>query len=320
MVMRNIDLNLFRVFEAVMQHRSVMAAGRDLRLTPSAVSHALSRLRSALDDELFVFGERGMEPTARALQLAPAIRNGLESIETAIGANDFLPSQALRTFRIVATDYAACVILPRIVPRLVKDAPQIDLRVFPANRLDSIRLLDDGRIDFIIGWFDDVPDRLQRKTILEETEAIVVRAGHPLTEGPLTKERILAFPHVVVELTGTEGQAVDGFIDERGASRRVWIERLLLEMNDNDDGLIGRVAVSVPHYAAVPALLRVTDMVATLPRRLALSVCHDSSLAILDLPYDPLRVNLEMVWHQRANQDAGMSWFVEEMTKALADL
>jgi DNA-binding transcriptional LysR family regulator len=283
------------------------------------VSHALARLRQALDDELFVFGEAGMEPTARALQLAPGIRNGLENIESAVGSAAFTPSKALRSFRIVASDYTAGIILPRIVPRLAANAPQIDLRVFPANRTDVIRQLDDGRVDLVVGWFDDLPGRLHRKTIWVEQEAIVVRAGHPLTSGPLTKERLLAFPHVVVELTGSEGQAVDGFHDERGASRRVWLERLLLEMSDNEEGLIGRIAVSVPHYATVFPLLLSTDLVATLPRRLAQSTRARMPLAILDLPYDPLTLNIEMIWHQRGNQDPGTRWFVDEMAEAMAD-
>lgn len=283
------------------------------------MSHALSRLRLALGDDLFIFGETGMEPTARALQLAPGIRNGLGSLETAVESQTFVPSQALRTFRIAATDYAAVVILPRLVARLAVTAPQIDLRVFPANRLDVIRHLDDGRVDFVIGWFDDLPGHVRRTTVLEDEEAVVVRIGHPLTVGPLTKERLLAFPHVVVDLSGSEGQAIDGFHDERGVMRRVWVERLLLEANDNEDGLIGRVAISVPHYAAVPPLLCETDMVATLPKRLVQRIVAQMPLAMLDLPYHPLKVAIEMIWHQRAGQDPGMEWFVREMIDAMAD-
>lgn len=313
-----LDLNLLRVFEAVMQHRSVNAASRELWLTPSAVSHALARLRQALDDELFIFGESGMEPTARALQLAPVIRNGLGMIDAAMGAPAFVPSQALRTFRFAATDYVAAIVLPPVVTRLAEIAPEIDLRVFPANRVDVIRHLDDGRVDFVIGWFDELPERLHRMTLLEEREAVVVRPGHPLTREPLSKERLLAFPHVVVELTGGEGPADDGFHSERGAMRRVWIERLLLEMNGGGEGAIGRVALSVPHYAAVPPVLLATDMIATLPRRLAERMQPESKLVILDLPYDPLRVDLEIVWHQRSNQDPGIRWFVEEIATVMA--
>jgi DNA-binding transcriptional LysR family regulator len=316
---RRIDLNLFRVFEAVMHHRSVSGASRQLAVTPSAVSHALSRLRQALGDELFVFGESGMEPTARALQLAPGIRDGLARITDAVSSTAFDPALALRTFRIAATDYAVGVILSRIVERLSANAPQVDLRVIPANRTDVIRQLDDGRVDLLIGWFADLPDRFDRVRLLEETEAIVVRAGHPLTTGAVSKERLFSFPHVVVELTGPEGETADGFFDERGVSRRVRIERLLLEMADDAEGLVGRVAVSVPHYAAVAPLLLVSDMVATLPRRMALQLQGHSSLAMLDLPYEPAVVAVEMIWHRRADQDAGLTWLIGQVAEAMSD-
>ncbi|WP_244434160.1 LysR family transcriptional regulator, partial [Azospirillum sp. B506] len=252
---RRLDLNLLRVFETVMQHRSVIGASRELRITPSAVSHALARLRQALDDDLFIPGDSGMEPTARALQLSPGIADGLGRIADAMSTKVFVPSEAVRTFRIAATDYAAVAVLPRVVARIGPIAPQIDLRVFPLNRMDVVRQLDDGRVDFVIGWFADLPDRVRHTTLFQEAEAVVVRNGHPLTTGPVTRERLFEFPHIVVELTGSEEVAADGFIDDRGVSRRVWIERLILEAADGDKGLTGRVAVSVPHFAAVSPLL-----------------------------------------------------------------
>jgi DNA-binding transcriptional LysR family regulator len=315
--MRQIDLNLFRVFEAVMQHRSVRGASRELNVTASAVSHALSRLRQALGDELFVAGEAGMEPTARALELAPGIRDGLGRIETVVSAQPFVPSEALRTFRIAAADYVTVTILPRLVARLTELAPQIDLRVFPLSRLDVVRYLDDSRIDLVIGWFDELPARMRRATVVVEQEAIIVRAGHPLTNEPVTRERLLAFPHVVVELTGTEEAAVDGFLDDRGVWRRVWIERLLIDTGADASGAVGRVAVSVPHYAAVPPLLSVTDMVATLPHSLARLAVGQGTCVMLNLPYEPLTVLVEAVWHQRGERDAGLQWLIGELIDAM---
>ncbi len=317
MTIRRVDLNLFRVFEAVMQHRSVRGASQELWVTASAVSHALSRLRQAIGDELFVSGVTGMEPTARALELAPGIRDGLGRIDLAMTAAPFIPAETFRTFRIAATDYVAATILPHLVSRLSVMAPQIDLRVFPFSRTDVVRHLDDGRLDFVMGWFRDLPDRMRRATIVVESEAVVVRAGHPLTEGTVTKERLFAFPHIVVELTGTEDQTTDGFMDDRGVWRRVWIERLLMEMGDDDQGLVGRVAVSVPHYAAVPPMLRVSDMVATLPRSLAGPEVQHGGLVMLDLPYEPLLVPVEMVWHQRADRDGGAQWLIRELVDAM---
>jgi DNA-binding transcriptional LysR family regulator len=313
---QRIDLNLFRVFEAIMQHRSITGASRQLGVTPSAVSHALARLRHALADELFVSAATGMEPTPRALQLAPDIRDGLGRIDVAVGSGAFVPADALRTFRIATSDYVAAVILPSLLAHIGTAAPQIDLRIFPLNRTDVIRQLDDGRVDVVLGWFGELPDRVRRKPIYRDAEALVVRAGHPLTDGAVTKERLFAFPHVVVELTGGEEQAGDGFLNERGVSRRIWIERLLMEMSDPDQGLIGRVAISVPHYATVPALLHGTDMVATLPRRFA---GEHPSLVVLDLPYEPLLVDVEAIWHQRADGDAGVRWLIGAVADACGE-
>ena len=311
-----IDLNLFRVFEAILQQRSVAAAAKSLGVTPSAVSHALSRLRRALDDQLFVPGDGGMAPTPRAVELAPSIRDGLGRIDEAIVAKPFVPAESGRAFRISATDYAATVLLPALIRRLAAAAPQIELRVFPCNRLDVIRHLDEGRIDLVLGWFDGLPDRMRRTPLLVEREAVVVRPGHPLTEAPVTLERLMHFPYVVVELTGSEGQGDDGFLDERGVWRRIWMDRLLIESSAKDKDVVGHIAVSLPHFAAVPDILAGTDMVATLPERLARRAVEQGRLVILDLPYDPLVVDFVALRHSRSDQDAGVQWLLREITEA----
>ena len=180
-----IDLNLFRVFDAVMLHRSVRRASQMLSVTPSAVSHALSRLRQSIGDELFIPSEFGMQPTRRALDLASGVREGLEKIELALRGEESVPADALRTFRIAACEYACMVILPSLAERLAKSAPHVDLRVFPSNRLDVGRQLEKGQADLVIGRFDKLPEGIRRSTLLREDEVIVVRAGHPLTHSKL---------------------------------------------------------------------------------------------------------------------------------------
>ena len=317
---RRIDLNLFRVFDGVMQHRSVTKAAQALSVTPSAVSHALSRLRQTIGDELFVPNGSGVEPTPRALELALDVREGLKSFQLALTAKRFVPAEAVRTFRIAASDQASIVILPALVKRLAKNAPNIDLRIFPLNRLDAVRQLESNQVDLLIGWFGRLPNGIRRSKLYQEQESIVVRAGHPLTQCKVTKERLFEFPHVVVELTGTEENERDGFMDEAGVVRRVWIERALLEFQDETVNLVGRAAVCVPYFAVVVPLLQVTDMVATLPRRLALSLITQTSIVLLDLPYPPITVDVEMVWHQRATRDNGFEWLRHELASSVADI
>lgn len=314
MAIQRMDLNLFRVFEAVMKHRSVSAAGKELGVTASAISHALGRLRKALGDELFVYGDEGMVPTVRAIQLAPGIRHGLGRIEEALSARPFEPGESTSTFRISATDYATVFVLTALVARLSKIAPQVDVRIFPYNRKDVVRHLDDGRLDLVIGWFSDIPERMRRATLMTEKETLVVRRGHPLAGRAVTKAELFEYPFIVVEHTGSEEQGVDGFLDDRGVWRRVWIDRLLIEASEGEAvDAVAHVAVLLPHYAAIPDMLMATDMVATLPGRLAQRAVDAGSLAMLDLPYEALNVSIEAIWHRRADGEAELQWLIGEL-------
>jgi len=316
---RRVDLNLFRVFDTVMQQRSVSKAAKALSVTPSAISHSLSRLRDAIDDELFIPGVSGMQPTPRAVDLALEIRKGLQNFQSALMTKPFVPERAIRTFRIAASDYVSMLVLPRLIKQLAAAAPNIDLRIFPLSRLDAVRNLETDRLDLIIGWFGRLPTTLHRLSLYQEQEAMVVRPGHPLTNGRVTKQRLFQFSHVVVEMTGTEEHEEDGFLDDEGVSRRVWIERALLEFRDKDVNLAGRAAVCVPYFAAVAPMLEVTDMVATLPRRLALQLAERNSIVLLKLPYKPITVEIEMVWHGRVARDPGFRWIREILVSSAAE-
>src|SRR5580693_2745294 len=138
MQMRNFDLNLLTVFDAVFEEHSIAAASERLSLSQSAVSHALRRLRKALSDELFVRQADGMWPTPKAQQLAIPVKSALGRIARALGGEPFDPTQAIRSFAIGASDYAATTIIPRLVECVANSAPSVDIHVVPANRADMI--------------------------------------------------------------------------------------------------------------------------------------------------------------------------------------
>jgi DNA-binding transcriptional LysR family regulator len=314
------DLNLFRVFDAMMLHRSVRKASQTLSVTPSAVSHALGRLRQSIGDELFIPSESGMQPTRRALELASAVREGLEKLESALTGKESVPAEASRTFRIGATDYACMVILPSLVKRLAKNAPTVDLRVFPSNHIDLVRQLEKGRADLVIGSFTELPAGISRSRLLREDEVIVVRTGHPLTRGRMTKERLLEFPHVVVEPAGTMESATDGFPEEERNGKRVSVESALCEFQYGRIGPGGCMTVCVPKFAAVAPFLQLSDMLAKLPRRLALSAAAHAPLSLLDPPYPSVAIDIEMLWHQDSDDDQGIQWLVNELAECIGDV
>ncbi len=318
MEIERLDLNLFRVFDMIMTHRSVAGASRELGVTASAVSHALTRLRKLLDDELFVASSNGMVPTQKSIELAPAIRDGIGNLTRALDARPFAPAQMVRTFGVAASDLTRTLVLPGVMSRLLSLAPNAGMRVFPLGRMDVVDFLDQGRLDLVVGWFGMLPDRCRRQFLMLEQEAMVVRAGHPLTRQEVTRERLLAFPHAVVEFTGSKDVIGDGFLDERGVVRRTWIERLLVEASGPGRQVVGRVALTLPDYGAIAAVVAATDMVATLPRRLAERSVGRDGLVMLELPYSPLNVEVEIVWHERADGNPGLCWLVAQFMAAAA--
>ncbi|MGA7809322.1 LysR family transcriptional regulator [Bradyrhizobium sp.] len=299
-----------KVFEAVLRHRRVSSASKELGVTASAVSHAVGRLRRKLDDPLFHPGVHGMEPTSRALELGAELSASLGRILDIMERRPFDAAHSRRVFNIAASEYAAAIIAPPMIRSVTDAAPGVSLRIHALDRSEMVQGLDEGRLSFALGWFTDLPARLLRATVLKEREAILVRSGHPLLRDAVTSERLLGFPHLV---------ALFGRSDERpgrdggdGASEtgRVWIERLLAQASS-----CGRrhVAVKVAQFAVVPALLASSDMVATLPRRIAIEAARGGHLVMLEPASPPLEIDIQMVWHERAARDAGSQWLMRHI-------
>ena len=311
MGMRTMDLNLLKVFEALMLHRNVAAAAKELEVTPSAVSHALSRLRKIMDDEVFIAGSSGMQPTPLAIEVGPHIREGMRSLFSVLERKPFNAETSERTFHIGASEYTTTAIISPLVVKLATAAPQMSFRVFPAGRMDCVRSLDEGSLDCVLGWFGEIPSRLRRATIFIEEEAIVVRKGHPLTNEVFGKQRLLEFDHIVVELTGSEATAEAGFIKEREVMRRNWIECVLVDNEDEPNSGLGRVAVTLPYYSSVIPIVKGTDMVATLPLSVAQRLAIYEPIEILPLPYKPFQVPVEALWHERSDLDIPLNWLIK---------
>jgi DNA-binding transcriptional LysR family regulator len=316
---RRVDLNLLHVFDAVMRERSLTRAAKTLDLTPSAVSHALARLRHSLKDELFLRDGADMQPTPRALELAALVHGSLAALERALAQTPFIPAESGRSFRLAAGDYGGILVLPRLAARLASLAPHVDLQVVPVNRIDLGHQLERGVVDIVFGWFDALPPQARRRALLTESGVFIVRAGHPLTQGTLTPERIFAFPHLVVDLTGEPAVRPDGFLDDGGLVRRVWMACSILEAEGRGD-LAARVALKVPLFGMVAPTIRQSDLVATLPERLARQAARDGGIVILGRLEEPATVTLDAVWHARGDTDEGLQWLLAQLGDICATL
>ncbi|MDM9646726.1 LysR substrate-binding domain-containing protein [Rhizobium sp. S163] len=198
--MHGIDLNLLVAFDALIAERSVTRAGIRIGRTQPAMSAALSRLRSLLNDELFVRGPDGLLPTMRALELAEPINRALTDIQRTLEfRQDFDPAQSTATFAIGLAEHPAHLILPRLVARLRQDAPGVILLVRSfLHRDDAVKLLDDGEADVTIGVPHSPAGRILSQPLFAERFVCVVRSGHPQANQPMTLDTFLEMSHLLV--------------------------------------------------------------------------------------------------------------------------
>src|SRR5579872_306530 len=180
----SLDLNLLRVFDALLEERSVTRAGDRLGLSQSAVSHSLGRLRHALGDPLFVRKSGGVEPTPRALEIGPALHAALRQLQEALSPPGFDPSTAERRFILAAGAYACTILVPALVERLRQAAPGVRLQI-EAYGPDYQENLESGRIDAAIVSRDGVSRRQKFVPLFTEDMVWVVRRGHALAQGEL---------------------------------------------------------------------------------------------------------------------------------------
>lgn len=308
------DLNLLRVFDAVLEDQNLVRAGKRLHLSQSAISHALSRLRDALDDELFVRTTKGMEPTARALAIATPVREALRKIHETLLAKPFDPATATRAFVVAANDYITSILLIKLSRHIAKLAPSIDLVIRPSTRLDLAEQIDVGRIDLAIGIFAEIPSRFQSAPVWTQKEMLLMRKKHPLHKRSPSVEQLADFPLVTVSVGGLEEGAVGGYIFERGLARQSELfNRQALEDALHEVGRRPRYGVTLPHSLVIGDLLTASDMIAIIPSPLVAPLTAGGGLVAKDLPYEAPTTTLRALWHRRFEYDPAHIWLREQI-------
>jgi DNA-binding transcriptional LysR family regulator len=302
--LNSLDLNLLRVFEALLEEGSVTRAAQRLGLTQSAVSHALNRLRYALGDELFVRAPDGMRATPHAAEIAPGVLRGMRQLQAAFAPSAFDPATSTRRFTVDAGTYACAVMLPEVVARLRAEAPSVELRIRNAGP-GLVETLDAGRADAAIGSFARVPERFAKEPLFEERLVWVMRADHPMADEPLTLDRLCALPHIIIALA-EDAQVVDGSVVDNGLERRVIWDDGSVQREMSAQGKQRIVALTVPDSHSALSIVSRTDMVAFVPRRLALAF-QPFGLKLQDPPYPTVNGEISLVW--RKDQDsAALAW------------
>ena len=316
----NLDLNLLRIFAALFEERNVTRAGVRLGLTQSAVSHALNRLRSVLQDDLFVRRPDGMQPTERAAEIAPRLRQALLQLQLALAPGEFVPGRSDRRFTITCTEFAGTVLLPGLIARLRREAPHAALNVLPSN-LGVAETLRSGRADLAIGSFRRIPDWLAGEPLFRETWVWVLSADHPMAQDELTLDRLAELPHLVIAASGEDEHAIAGYVIDHGLERLVTrSDAGLLQGALAARGLRRTVAITTPHFVAALAAVSRSDIAALVPRRLAVPFIARYGLALFEPPYPSPAFEMMSLWHRDHGDQPAIRWLRRLLREVAAEL
>ena len=192
MHIKDIDLNLLRLFDAVYRMRNVSRAAELMDLTQPAASQGLTRLRLLIKDPLFVRAGGGVQPTPKADRLANAVRSALSTLELALNESaTFEPLVSRRVFRIHMSDIGEARFLPELMAVLRRLAPGVRVETSPVASTEIVSALDSGRIDFAFGFLPTVKDT-QRMRLLKDRYIVLLRAGHPFVKKQRTGQALLS--------------------------------------------------------------------------------------------------------------------------------
>lgn len=293
----SVDLNLLKLFEALVRERSVTQAGLRLGLSQPAASRALGRLRTMLGDRLVVRGKLGLELTPRGEALAGPVAKLLDDARGIVSPDVFDPASATGRITIAAHDHMSLTVLAGLIARFERHAPALSLHIAqPAG--DNVRLIEQGGADLALGIFKELPGSFHRRGLYTDSFVCVARSDHPAVADGLSLERYLSLRHVAVTISGVGESAVDVALSARGLTRHV--------------------ALRVPHFLAGAMLVADSDMILTLPSRLARLLAKRLSLALLDLPLQLAPLAPAMIWHERFHRDPAHVWVRQQLVDVVA--
>lgn len=288
------DLNLLVALHALLTERHVTRAAAVVGTSQSAMSRSLGRLREMFDDPLLVRTKTGMSPTARALALYPELEELLARVREVIRPARFDPGSAVGTVRIAAPDIVSYMLVPRLMLRLAREAPGLDLEVVGWSGRWREEL-ERGAVDLTVGIPMGDEAHLYSRPLMAHAWACVLRKGHPAVTKKWTLELFAGLDHLLVSLLGGGSGQVDEALATHGLKRRI--------------------ALRLPYPALAPQIVAETDLVVTSPRWLALKLASAGELVVRRPPIAIPPVRIALVWHERSHRDPRQRWLREALAR-----
>jgi DNA-binding transcriptional LysR family regulator len=300
MNLRAIDLNLLVALNALLTDLHVTRAADRIGLSQPAMSNALSRLRHIFNDGLLVRTANGMQATPRALELAEPVKRVLRQLERILDSeSSFDPATTTRSFSVRLSDLLSRLLLPAVCNTLKTTAPFVHLDVVHYSPTQTVEALEKDEIDLAISMGLVHSNAIKSVVLMKDRMVCVMRDGHPAAQHPLTMETFLQAAHLKVSMSPTDLRFVDDVLARQGMTRRV--------------------AVNVPHWLLVPHVLRESDLLSVMPRRLAFAMVSED-LAIRDLPFASEPFEWSMYWHRRHDASQDLGWLRSVFSEAVQGL
>lgn len=298
----NIDLNLLKALDALLDTQSVTKAAELSNLSQPAMSRALNRLQHVVKDPLLVRSGRGMVLTPRGESLRIPVRDALAQVSMVFKPQVFDPSKAQDRFRIMAPDYVAQMIMPTVLGQVFKLAPkiQIDMENLSATGISD---LCEGEMSLGFGVVDDGPTlyNVAAQALFDDRQVCLMRKEHPLLDGGITLENYAASSHALLSITGRGGGRIDDVLKERGLTRKI--------------------ALRLTQFMTISAVIAPTDLIITVPELLARKVMTDAlHMAPLPKEIQTPSFTVSQIWHERYTQDPAHQWLRRLIKSACREL
>jgi DNA-binding transcriptional LysR family regulator len=291
-----LDLNLLITLEALLVEQNVTKAAKRLHLSQPAVSAQLGRLRDIFDDPLLIPAQRGMTPTAKALDLLDPLRQALDQVRATVSQHgNFDPRRAKLTVVIACTDYLQVALVPPLVLRLRSRAPglRVALRSLDIPQLEA--QMARGEVDLALMTPSAAPPSLRTRHLFDERYVLIGRRGHPKLRRRITVAQFAQLEHVMVSLSGGDFVTpVDDALAALGHKRNV--------------------VLSTPSFLFLPEIVSQSDLVALAPERLVRD--RATQLQIVECPFPVEGFEVGMVWHERNHSHTGQRWVRETLITA----
>jgi DNA-binding transcriptional LysR family regulator len=293
------DLKLLMCFDALMAERSVSRAAERLNLSQPAMSHALARLRRLFDDPLLLKGRGLMTPTSRALQLEGQVRDLLSALRRlAEQPAAFEPATARVRFSVMAPEYAEYLLAAPVALHLQREAPNVALDFRASDPDRALDWLARGDLDFRLGWWPEPPAALRYKMLFRDRLVCAVRKNHPRFKASISTDDYLAAAHVRVQTPRTSVSS--GALDEAATALQHTLD----------------VTLKVQNLAVMSEVVSTSNLVATLPERLAARLQDKYPLQVLPLPLAVPDIRMALYWHERTHKHAAHRWFRQAVSDA----